>query len=66
MRLVIHVLIENQLYAKLSKCSFYQNKIHYLGHIVSEEGITVELENIEAIMNWTTLRMCQKLDILWD
>jgi hypothetical protein len=35
LRLVLQVLIENQLYSKLSKCSFYQEKIHYLGHIIS-------------------------------
>jgi hypothetical protein len=48
------VLREHQLYAKLSKCSFYQNQIHYLGHIISEEGITVDPEKIEAIKGWTT------------
>ena len=30
--------------------------IHYLGHIISKEGISVDPENIEAIMNWTTPR----------
>jgi hypothetical protein len=36
LRLVLQVLREHQLYAKLSKCSFYQKKIHYLGHIISK------------------------------
>jgi hypothetical protein len=40
------------MYAKLSKCSFYHKKIHYLGHIISEEGIAVDPENIEAIKGW--------------
>jgi hypothetical protein len=53
-RMVLQVLREHQLYAKLRKCSFYQNIIHYLGHIISEEGITVGPENIEAIKGWTT------------
>jgi len=30
------------MYAKLSKCSFFQKKVHYLGHVVSKEGITVD------------------------
>ena len=47
--MVVQVLRENQLYSKLRKCSFYENKIQYLGHIISEEGIAVDLENIEAI-----------------
>jgi hypothetical protein len=54
LRMVLQVLREHQLYSKLSKCSFYQNKIHYLGHIISEEGIIVDPEKIEAIKGWKT------------
>jgi hypothetical protein len=53
LKMVLQVLREHQLYAKLSKCSFYQNQIHYLGHIIFEEGITMDLENIEAIRGWS-------------
>jgi hypothetical protein len=35
---------------------FYQEHIHYLGHIISKEGIVVDLENIEAIKGWPTPR----------
>jgi hypothetical protein len=35
LRLVLQVLREHQLYAKLSKCSFYQEQIHYFRHIIS-------------------------------
>jgi hypothetical protein len=35
LKLVLQVLREHQIYAKLSKFSFYQKHIHYLGHIVS-------------------------------
>jgi hypothetical protein len=48
--------MEHQLYAKLSKCSFYQEHIHYLGHIISKQVITVDLEKIEAIRGWPTPR----------
>jgi DNA replication protein DnaC len=40
--LVFQVLREHQLYAKLSNYSFYQEHIHYLGHIISEHGIVVD------------------------
>jgi hypothetical protein len=56
LRLVLQVLRELQLYAKLSKCYFYQKKIHYLGHIISEQGIKVNPEKIEAIRGWPTPR----------
>jgi hypothetical protein len=56
LRMVLQVLREHQLYAKLSKCSFYQRQIHYLGHIISKEGINVDLEKIKSIEEWTTPR----------
>jgi hypothetical protein len=52
LRLVLQCLRENKLYGKLSKCSFYQSKIHYLGHVISEEGITMDPTKVEAIMEW--------------
>jgi len=50
------LLREHQLYANLSKCSFFQTEVHYLGHVVSKEGITVDLGKIKAIMEWETPR----------
>ena len=44
------------MYAKLSRCDFYQDRIHYLGHIILDEGISVDPEKIEAILNWPTPR----------
>jgi hypothetical protein len=43
---------ENKLYKKLSKCYFYQLKIHYLGQIISSEGISMDPVKLEAIMEW--------------
>jgi hypothetical protein len=56
LRMVLQVLKEHELYAKLSKCSFYQNKIHYLGHIIFEEGIAMDPENIEVIKGWKKIK----------
>ena len=39
---VLRLLREHQLYAKLSKCNFFQTEVHYLGHVVSKEGIVVD------------------------
>ena len=30
--------------------------IQYLGHVISKEGISIDLEKIEAIMEWLTPR----------
>jgi hypothetical protein len=47
---VLLCLRENKLYGKLLKCSFFQKEIHYLGHIISGEGISVDPEKVKAIM----------------
>jgi hypothetical protein len=54
--MVLQVLRENQLYAKFSNCSFYQRQVHYLGHIISEEGIGVDPKKIKSIEGWPTPR----------
>ena len=56
LRLALQLLREHQLYAKLSKCDFYRDRIQYLGHIILVEGISMDPEKIEVIMNWPTPR----------
>jgi hypothetical protein len=65
LRMVLQVLREHQLYAKLRKCLFYQEQIHYLGHIISKDGIVVDPENIEAIREWSAPKNVTKSDPLW-
>jgi hypothetical protein len=36
-------------------------EIHYLGHIVSDEGIIVDREKVEAIREWSALRNVLKV-----
>jgi hypothetical protein len=54
--MVSKVLREHQLYAKLSKCSFYLRQLHHLGHIISKEGIVVDPRKIKSIEGWSTPR----------
>jgi len=57
--LVLQCLLENKLYEKMSKFSFYQSKVHYLGHVISHEGIVVDPAKVEAIMKWPTPKNVQ-------
>ena len=52
LKLVSQRLREKQLYAKLSKCDFWQRKVGLLGHVVFGEGILVDLEKIKAVVDW--------------
>ena len=49
---VLEVLRSHTLHVKLKKCSFGQTKVHYLGHIISQEGVLVDLEKISAMVQW--------------
>jgi hypothetical protein len=61
--LVLQCLRENKLYGKLSKCSFYQSKIHYLGHVISGEGISMDPGKVKDIMEWPALTNIPELRI---
>ena len=49
LRLTLQLLREHQLYAKLSKCDFYRERIQYLGHIISKEGTSVDPERLRPL-----------------
>lgn len=49
---VLRLLHEKSFFAKLSKCSFAQTSIAYLGHVVSGDGVRVDPQKIEAITKW--------------
>ncbi|KAA3474110.1 DNA/RNA polymerases superfamily protein [Gossypium australe] len=50
--IVLQTLCEKQLYAKFSKTKFWLREVGFLGHIVSVEGIRVDLTKISTIVNW--------------
>jgi hypothetical protein len=54
LRLVLQKLRENQLYAKLSKCEFWLKEVSFLGHIISEGGISVDPSKFESVLSWNT------------
>src|SRR5262249_39944726 len=52
LRMALQTLRQHQLYAKLSKCDFWLDRISFLGHVVLGDGISVDPEKIKAIMDW--------------
>jgi hypothetical protein len=61
LRLVLQCLREHKLYGKLSKCSFYQSKIHYLGHVISSEGIVVDPAKVRGYYGMACTDECHKV-----
>ncbi|MCO5600106.1 hypothetical protein L7F22_054214 [Adiantum nelumboides] len=52
---VLEILRQNQIYAKVSKCTFCSPQVSYLGFIISIDGILVDLEKIKDIVEWPQL-----------
>ena len=40
------------LKVKVSKCSFFQHQVSYLGHVVSREGVSTDPAKIEVVREW--------------
>jgi hypothetical protein len=51
---VLQKLKENQLYAKLNKCEFWLEEVSFLGHIISEGGISVNPSKVKDVLSWKT------------
>jgi ribonuclease HI len=56
LKMVLQRLQEHQLYAKLSKCEFWINKVLFLGHIINQDGLAVDPKKVADILNWKTLK----------
>jgi len=55
LRVVLTHLHEHQLYAKFSKCEFWLKKVPFLGHVLSEEDISVDLAKVQEVLDWKVL-----------
>ncbi|GJW37113.1 putative reverse transcriptase domain-containing protein [Tanacetum coccineum] len=52
LRLMLELLRKEKLYAKFSKCEFWLQEVHFLGHVINQNGIHVDPSMIEAVKNW--------------
>ena len=51
-RLVFDRLFEHKLFVKVSKCSFVQQEIGFLGHVIGAGEVRLEPEKSERISGW--------------
>ncbi|GJS29127.1 putative reverse transcriptase domain-containing protein [Tanacetum coccineum] len=52
LKLILELLEKEKLFGKFSKCEFWLQEVHFLGHVVNSEGIHVDPNKIEAVKNW--------------
>jgi hypothetical protein len=61
LRAVLQRLREASLKLKVSKCGFFVKEIHYMGHVVSEQGISPDPQKITAVKNMNEPRNRKEL-----
>lgn len=49
---VLNILQDNGLFDNLKKCWFVQEKIEYLGHWISAQGVEVDPEKVRVTLQW--------------
>ncbi|BBN68979.1 transposable element gene [Prunus dulcis] len=50
--LVLKTLRRKKLFAKLSKCQFWLDRVNFLGHVISAEDVYVDPQKVKAVVNW--------------
>ena len=49
---IFDIFRENKLYTKLSKCIFITSRIEFLGHVISNERISVVPRKVKVVVEW--------------
>ena len=51
---VFKLLEINKLYLKEKKCSLFLEKINFLGHVISKDGVSMESGKVAVVESWPT------------
>lgn len=52
LEMVLRRLQTEGLKARLEKCSFFQQEVGYLGHVISSQGVSTDPKKCEAVAEW--------------
>lgn len=50
--ILLQTLMENQLFDKFLKCEFWLDRVTFLGHVISKDGVQVDPRKVEAVKKW--------------
>lgn len=63
--LTLQTLAKHQLFANPKKCSFGRQEVAYLGHIISQDGVSVDQEKVRAMLEWPQPQNLKSLRGFW-
>ncbi|GAV92764.1 hypothetical protein CFOL_v3_36142, partial [Cephalotus follicularis] len=52
LRITLEILKQHSLVAKRSKCIFGGSKVEYLGHFISEQGVSTDPKKVASVQQW--------------
>ena len=61
LRIVFDTLTQHTLFVKLSKCSFGEQQVGYLGHLISIRGVSTDLRKVAAMEQWPVPKNIKEL-----
>lgn len=61
LRMVLGRLRAEGLKVKLEKCAFFQERVTYLGHVISSSGVATDPGKVEAVAQWPCPRTVAEL-----
>ncbi|KAL5546780.1 hypothetical protein UlMin_006467 [Ulmus minor] len=61
LRITLQTLKDHHLFAKFKKCEFWLDKVAFLGHVISKDGVAVDPAKIEAVSNWNQPRTASEV-----
>ena len=61
LRAILQTLREHRLFAKFNKCEFWLERVQFLGHVISGEGIQVDPTKVEVVVSWQRPRNATKI-----
>jgi len=53
-RRVLQVLQEHKLFLRPEKCEFWKERIEYLGLVISENKVSIDLVKVAGVREWPT------------
>jgi hypothetical protein len=60
---VLQRLRDHQLYAKVSKYSFHQQRVKFLSYVVDDQGTSMDTERTEIIRDWPKPKSARKIQV---
>ena len=52
---------EHKLYAKFSKCEFWLDRVQFLGHVLTPDGISVDPSKVQDGLNWNSPKLVHQI-----